>query len=250
VRVTPGICAVAALLLPLARAQQPDPLPSAKSVFEHYVAVTGGQAAYDRVQNQITVMTIRRAGEVVARTQTIQTRDGRFRAITNGGGQNEETGLNDGIAWSKKLDSADLLDEGEERDAVQRSAVLLAEGRWQQFYTESEVVGIDTVSGKTCYVVTAVPFAGRQQALWFEKETGQLAKQVVAGLDDESETTFLFGDYADAAGIWIAKSATLTAHGVTLAVTVDSVQFDQALPDSTFAVPAEIARLITKRAAQ
>jgi hypothetical protein len=53
---------------PLVQAQSSFEPPSAESIFERYVAVTGGRAAYDRIQNQVTMMTLSRDGALVSRS--------------------------------------------------------------------------------------------------------------------------------------------------------------------------------------
>jgi hypothetical protein len=226
-------------------------------ILDRYVKVTGGQAAYDRIQNQITTFTVSlNTGQVVSRGTSFQTRAGDFRLIEVAGEKTKETGVSAGVAWTKTQESAELLEAGEERARVLRDAFLLPEGRWRRFYTEAGfetgvmvngfVTGVD---GRSCYQVAATPFAGEFKRLFFDAESGLLVKQEVE--EPEGHTVFLFEDYFEVGGgLRMPRRQVIKIKDVILHVTVDSVQFNQTIPASTFAPPAEIARLLKKKSVQ
>jgi outer membrane lipoprotein-sorting protein len=225
-------------------------------MLDRYVAVTGGQAAYNRIQNQITTFTVTLdGGQVVSHGTSFQTRAGDFRLIEVAGEKTKETGVNAGVAWTKTPESAELLETGEERARVLRDAFLLPQGRWRRFYTEAgmetgvKVNGFETgarIEGRPSYQVAATPFAGEFQRLFFDAESGLLVKQEVE--EPEGYTVFLFEDYFDAGGgVRIPRRQVVKIKDVILHVTLDSVQFNQPIPASTFEPPAEITRLLKKK---
>jgi hypothetical protein len=219
--------------------------PTAASIFDRYVAVTGGQAAYDRIENQVTAITLSREGQVLEHDTIYQTRSGRFRMIQVAGDKTTETGVNDGVVWRKAPESAELLEAEGERGAVLRDAVLLAPGQWRRFYTDAVFETGAAIDGKACDQVAATPFVGQLQRLYFDVQSGLLWKQDV--VEPQGSAEFRFEDYFDAGGVRMARRQVVTISGVTLVETVDSVQFNQPMPDSTFDLPAEIARLLQKK---
>ncbi|MBZ5609490.1 MAG: hypothetical protein LAP38_14610 [Acidobacteriia bacterium] len=237
------------LLASAVHAQNAFEPPSAAGIFNRYVAATGGQAAYDRIQNQITAITLTRDGQAVGHSTYYQTRAGDFRLIDVAGDQTTETGLNAGVAWRKTPESAELLESEGERGRVLRDAVMLPESQWRRFYKDAVFETGAPVEGKSCYQVAATPFVGQFQRLWFDDESGLLVKQEVT--EPEGSVEFLFEDYSDAgAGLRMARKQTIQVNGVTFVVTVDRVQFNQPIPASTFDLPPEIARLLKKKSAQ
>ena len=227
--------------------QEVPDAPPADAILDRYVAVTGGQAAYDRIQNQITVFSISQNGQELSRLTTVQTRDGRYRSIEVSGNKIKETGLNDGVAWAKTEETAELLDAGEEQAAVLRSAVLLPEGQWRRFYTDVvTVIGYGSSADPPCYEVAAMPFAGEPESLCYNPKTGLLAIQF-SETQDGGEVELKLRDYFDAGGIRMAKTAEMTVNGSVFLLTVESVQFNQSIPGSTFDLPMEIARLLKKK---
>jgi hypothetical protein len=234
------------LVASLVQAQRFEPW--GKKILDRYVEVTGGQAAYDRIQNQVSTLTLSRDGEVVSRLKSFQTRAGDFRLIEVAGEKTKEIGLSAGVAWTKTPESAALLETEQERGRVLRDAFLLPEGQWRRFYKNA---GLETglmIDGKPYYQVAATPFAGEFQRLFFDAESGLLAKQEVE--EPEGHAEFLFQDYFDAGGVRIARKQIIKINDVSFLLTVDSVQFNQPIPASTFKLPPEIARLLQKKSGQ
>lgn len=232
----------------LGQAQETAGPPLAEEILDRYVAVTGGQAAYDRIQNQVTALTVSQNSQVFAHSTVFQTRAGDFRMISVAGDKTLATGLNDGIAWTKTPDSAALLETEKERGRVLRDAVLLPESQWRKLYKEAVWETSGMADDRPVDQIAATPFAGLFQRLWFDVRTGLLLKKEVH--EPEGWAEFRFEDYFDAGGVKIAKKQTITIDKVTLLVTVDSVQFNQPIPPSTFELPAEIARLLQKKSRQ
>lgn len=222
--------------------------PSAEAILDRYVAVTGGEAAYERIGNQITALTVTSGGQVVGHAVYTQTRSGDFHAIETVADRVTETGVSHGIAWTRAGESAKLLEAGEEHDRALRDAVLLWPGQWRKFYTDIAYETSATVGGELCDSVTAIPFAGSQERLWFSRRTGLLMKQEV--YEPEGQAEFTFDDYMDVGGVRIARKQSARAGNTVFLLTLDSVEFNRTLPASTFRLPEEIVRLLKKKAAE
>lgn len=230
-----------AILAARLSAQQPA-LPTAEQVLDRYVAVTGGQAAYDRVMNRVIRGAYKVLGATVARNTEYVTRGGSYRNIITwpGGLGDAEQGLNDGIAWMKAGGKSEIVEAGPERALILRSAVLLSDGQWRAYYSSAKTTGVSDVAGKRCYKVEAELAAGGHQTLYYEVATGLLVRHSEEGAEVTAE------EYAKVDGILVPRRFTMSAYGVPMSVEAE-VHFNQALPESTFALPPEVARLARKR---
>ena len=233
---------------PQAYAQANPPLPSAEAILDRVVTVSGGQAGYDGVQHEIRMITANVSGTAVAQIAIYRTRSGNLHQIVSGAGGQSELGVMDGIVWSRTGDAAQILETGEERAQALQAAVLLSDGRWREAYKSAEMVGTETVDGTSCYVLTVVPFAGKPHTLWYDQKTGLQVKEVAPhpkGGDVEMKAL----EYFEAGGIRMPRVLVLKSqmNGAVLTMVVDDVKFNQPIPDSIFALPADIERLMKKR---
>jgi hypothetical protein len=233
--------------IPSAHSQANAPLPTAEAVLDRFVAVSGGQTAYDRVENEIRTMTAKISGSSIAQIVIYRTRSGNVHEIARGAGGQSEIGVKDGIAWSRNGDVGHILEDGEEHAQALQLAQVLPDGHWRQYYKSAETVARDTVEGKPCYMLKVVPFAGGAHTLWFDQDTGLQVKQVEprpAGGGEEEETA---QEYFEAGGIKIPRILLARMDGVEVTFVVDDVKFNQSIPVSIFALPPDIERLMKKR---
>jgi hypothetical protein len=232
---------------PPAYSQTDEQLPSAAALFERYVAATGGQAAYDGVQNEVMKYTVSGGGQVLAQVVSYRTRSGDYRETGEALGGHADAGVNGGVAWKRMGDTAQLLETGEDRAQALRASVLLPDGVWRRFYPTAETVGSGMIDGKPCYILKVVPFVGGPQTLYYEKQKGLLLRKVGPGPNGVAD--YAFEEYFEAGGIRVPRLLTITSLGVTLRVVVNEVKYNQPIPDSIFEPPPEISRLLKKRSA-
>jgi len=233
-------------LVPAAICQAGRALPSAEQVLDRYVAVSGGQAAYDRVQSEVKRTTVTVSGAKVAETVSYTTRNGNFRFIARGAGGQSDLGVNDGVAWTRSAERAEILETGEDRAQALQSAELLPEGHWRKFYKSVEMLGPDAVDGRPCYKLKVVPFAGEPHTLWYDQRTGLEVKEVEP-VPGGGEAEMTGGEYFESSGIRLPHVFQVRMNGVVLTTTVDDVRFEEAIPDSVFALPPDIERLMKRR---
>jgi hypothetical protein len=233
-------------LIPSAYSQADSPLPSAESILDRAVRVTGGQASYDRVQNEIRTITATVSGTAVAQIVIYRSHSGNLHQFVRGAGGESELGVNNGIVWSRTGDVAHIIETGEERAQALAAAILLSDARWRELYKSAETVGIETVDDKPCYVVDVIPFVGEPHTLWYDQTTGLQVKEV-APLPSGGDSETTAQEYFEAGGIKMPRVYVSRANGVVLNMVVDDVKFNQSIPDSIFAFPADIERLMKKR---
>jgi hypothetical protein len=233
-------------LIPGGYAQTNGALPSAEAILDRYVAVSGGQSSYDRVQNETRTMTAQINGAAVSQIVIYRTRAGEFHEIAQGAGGKSELGVNGGVAWSRTGDVAHLLDSGEERAQALQEAEPLLDGHWRRVYKSAETVGTETVQGVPCYVLKVFPFVGEPHTLWYDQKTGLQVKQV-SPLPDGGSAELTAKGYLEAEGIKIPRVLEVHMSGAVLTMVLDDVKFNQPIPESMLALPPDIERLMKKR---
>jgi hypothetical protein len=216
-------------------------LPTAEAVLDRFIAVTGGQAAYDRIENRtIEATTSTLLGITLARNTEYVTRAGSYRNIVTGLAATE-FGLNDGVAWMSAAGKSEIVEAGPERALILRSAVFLADSQWRRYYSSVKMAGVKIVAGKRCYEIEAKLAAGGSQTLGYEIESGLLLRHT----EDNAEITA--EEYFAVEGIRMPRRCKMSTYGIPLTITIDRVAFNRQIPESTFALPPEIARLAGKR---
>jgi outer membrane lipoprotein-sorting protein len=241
-----GIVFLGNFSIQYAYSQAAGRLPSAEAVLDRFVAVSGGQASYDRVQNDVRKMTVQASGTTAVERVTYRTRSGNMRQIAHASGGQTEIGVNDGVAWMRTAETAQILDAGEERAQALQAAEFLSDSRWRQVYKSAETIGTETVEGKLCYVLRAVPFVGEPQKLWYDQETGLQVRQLLP-VPAGGEAEYTAQEYFEVEGIKMPRVFQARMNGIPITITVDDVKFNQQIPDAILALPSDIERLMRKR---
>jgi hypothetical protein len=200
------------------------------------------------VQNEVAHTTYTVAGVTALQSTAYRTMDGNYREITTGIIGGEETGVNQGIPWQKTAGKAEILDTGDDRAMTMRSAVLLPDGRWRQYYKTVELRGTENTAGKPCYKLRATPFEGLPQTLYYDVRTGLQVREIVTTTGGKDIDT-IADDYMVVDGVRVPRLFSVHFGLVTLRVVVDDMKFNQQIQALVFALPPEIDRLKQKRQA-
>ena len=241
-----GIIILGITWIPYAYSQAASRRPSAEAILDRQVAVSGGQALYDRIQNEMRTMTAKVSGADVAQIVIYRNRFGSLHQIVRGAGEQSELGVKSGVVWSRTGDAAQIVETGEERAQALQGAILLSDGRWREIYKSAETVRTETVEGKLCYVLKVVPFVGEPHTLWYDQKTGLQVREV-SPLSTGGETQVTAQEYFETGGITMPRILHSLINGVVITMVVDDVKFNQPIPDSIFALPPDIERLMKKR---
>ena len=232
--------------IPHAYSQVATPLPSAEAILDRFVTVSGGQSAYDRVENDVRIITATVSGTAVAQIVAYRNKSGELHQIVRGAGGANELGVKDGVVWTRNGDNAHILETGEERAQALQAAELLSDGHWRKVYKSAETVGTETLKGSLCYVLKVVPMTGEPHTLWYDANTGLQAKEV-SPLAAGGKGEVVAQEYFVTGGIKMPRVYEMRMNGAAIIMTVDEVKFNQLIPDSIFALPADIERLMKKR---
>lgn len=241
-----GIVFLGNFSIQYADSQATERLPSAEAVLDRFVEVSGGQANYDRVQNSVRKTTVQASGTTTVERVTYRTRSGQMLQIAHTSDGQTDIGVNDGVAWTRIGETAQILEAGEERAQILQAAEFLPDSRWRQVYMSVKTIGTETVEGKLCYVLRVVPFVGEPQKRWYDQKTGLQVRQLLP-VPDGGEAEYTVQEYFEVEGIKMPRLFQARMNGVPYTITVDDVKFNQQIPDTISTLPADIEQLMRKR---
>jgi hypothetical protein len=222
--------------------------PDGAAVMDRYVAVTGGKAAYDSVQNRVMHGTLDLAAMNIKLDLTeYQARPNKSYVVVESQVIGKiESGVSGGCAWETSTMTGPRLLEGAEEQETMRNAIFDLTENWRRIYPKADVVAADTVDGRLCWKVVLTPRFGRTRTHWFDQETGLIQKTEVVSESPAGTVTAIVrpGDYRKVGGILMPHRAETEVLGQKRVLTVHSVEQNVALPANRFDPPADVQKLI------
>ena len=104
-----------------------------------------------------------------------------------------QEGVYNGVAWAMTKLSGARIKHGADRYEAIRSARMLEEGRWREFYPRSQVEAVETVEGSRCFRVALLPSADRRTGV-VRADTGLLVRQRADRSEAETYTVEVVAD--------------------------------------------------------
>ena len=254
-RLIPTLCAAAVLAIAAgtlpASAQAPaSPLPTGEAVLAKYIEATGGMAAYDAIKNRVVRarMEILGAGVALNLTMYAAAPASLFTVVESEATGRIESGVSEGIAWENSAARGAVVKDGIELDDARRDAIFDRLAHWKEHLKSVECVGTAAVNGKPAYRVVVTPKTGSPQTVYFDKETGLLARTETTVHSAAGAVTVVAepGDFRKVDGIMLAFTSRMKVMGQERVVTVEQVEHNVTLPADRFALPAAVAALVKK----
>src|SRR6202161_4688985 len=130
-----------------------DALPSIDAVYNHFVAATGGKAAYEARHALIEHAPIDFAKQGLKGSLTIyEAAPDKYLGLTELPGIGKiATGSNGEIAWENTVTQGARIKKGPQRADARRDGAFNPFLYWQKLYAKGETTGSETVEGHDCY---------------------------------------------------------------------------------------------------
>ncbi len=226
-------------------------LPSAESLLDRFVEVTGGKQAYEARKSEVAHGTVEMAAMGIKGTLVRYTREpGQYLLNMELPGIGSFlTGAKDGIAWDQSDLMGPRIKSGLERAEALREAKFNATAAWRDLYPKVQTVGEEIVAGEDCYKVSMSPPEGPAETMYLSKKSG-LALKVVATASTQLgdvEAEILFADYKDFGGILTPSKFTERTAGQEIVMTVQSLEVNTEIPNTRFDFPAGVAAILAKQ---
>jgi hypothetical protein len=230
-----------------------DELPKAETILDKYVEVTGGKAAYDKLQNSITKMTVEFVGQNLTLDVTVyQSRPNNQYVVVDSDALGKiEQGVTGDVAWGKSLMSGPVIKEGNEKAAALREAAFDSSENWRKYAKKVECVGVEDVDGKPCYKVVVTYEEGEPETRYYDKESNLYVKS--ASTIEVAEGKFPVEVYPSE---YKKVNGVLTPHRIRMSIAgiqerimqVKSIEYNVDIPKEKFQLPDDVKALLDKKA--
>lgn len=250
-------CATAILLSLLAFADAPardasvppeDATPTAEKILDRFVEALGGVKAFDKLRSTVTAATLAIPAAGVAIDVTIYAaRPNLFYSIAESPMIGKiERGTDGAIFWEKSTMQGPRVLEGEELADAMRDAKFEGLSYWRSIYDSVAVAGLDTVDGSPGYKVVLKPKGGKPRTYVFDVISGLLVKTIHVAATQMGEIPVVgyVSDYRKTGDILQSYATTMKIMGQDRIITIANVEQNAAIPDSVFALPADIKELL------
>jgi hypothetical protein len=243
--------AVLAASWPAAAAGQS--MPSADSVIDHFIAVTGGKAAWEARHSQVEHATIEFAKLGVKGSLTIyEAAPDKYLALTELPAIGKmSTGSDGTVAWENSALQGPRIKEGAERAEALRDGAFNAPLFWRSLYIKGENAGSETVEGHDCYKIVLTPQVGQPMTEFFDKKSGFMIKTTatVNSQFGDVNAEVVYDDYRKDGDLISPHRLINRAAQQEFVVEIQSVDVNPEFPKDRFDLPPDVKALLNKPAA-
>ena len=238
------------LLAGIAGAFAADPLPSAESILDRYVQVTGGKQAYAQRKTEIAhgTLTYTSLGIKGTITRYAAEPDKYYATLDIEGLGKVEMGVSGSVAWENSALLGPRLKTGIERAEAIREGTMNSTANWRKLYPKVENQGIETIDGEECYKVVMTPAEGKPIVGFYQKKSGlQVKLTTVANTQmGDIPVELIASEYKDFGGILEPVKVTQKTGPQEFTITLDSVEVNPAIPPGRFDLPPDVRKLVDK----
>lgn len=239
--------------------------PTAEEILARYVEVTGGQAAYDRIENRVTRATqLAQGGTEMASVRVYAEKgedggDHKYTIMELTGGAISEAGVIGDVAWNRNPNSPPTLAKGAVRGNVLRQAVFDRLVYWRKAWTAAEYTGTKVIGAEDCHEITLTPKVfdeaeaterGRPapDVVYFSKATGLLVMGTKRTSGEETVTVaeIHLSNYKKVDGILLPFTTIVIFPGRDdqRVIQAESIQHNLLMMPKQFTPPEEIRKLL------
>jgi hypothetical protein len=231
-----------------------DPLPSAESVLDRYVQVTGGKQAYEKRKTEIAHGTLEYTSLGIKGTITRYAAepDKYYATLDIEGLGKVEMGVSGQVAWENSALLGPRVKSGLERAEAIREGNMNSTLNWRKLYPKVQNAGVEVIDGEDCYKVVMTPTEGQPMIGYYQKKSGLQVKVTTVSTTQMGDipVELVASDYKDFGGILEPAKVTQKTGPQEFTITLDSVEVNPAIPPDRFALPAEVRALVDKAQAK
>ncbi len=227
--------------------------PTGSSIIDRFIAVTGGKAAYAKLVTEVAEGTVNMGAQGVSGTVKVLKKSGNaYTVIEIAGVGKLEEGVRQGVAWENNKITGARVRTGEERDVQVRNAAIDLEHQWRKYFVTADLAGSETIAGEDCYKVVLKPKTGEPEIRYFSKKTGLMLRMtgVMPTQMGPMPMESTMSDYREVQGLKRPFKLGVSAGGQAAEMTFTKYTINAPVPDSAFALPAEVLGLVPKVASK
>lgn len=222
-------------------------VPSAESILDRFVEVTGGQAAYENLSSTVARGTMEIAAAGITGQLEIYTKRGlQYTKVELPGVGVIESGVRDGVAWESSVITGPRILTGAEAELTILGADPAASAHWRDIYTRVEATGVEEVRGESAYRVSQTMESGFSLTAFYSVDSGLLLKQQMTLQTAVGEIPMqqFFEEYGEFGGIRSARRIMIDQGVAQVFLTFTDAQTNVDIPDERFALPEAVQALL------
>jgi hypothetical protein len=235
----------AALFTAAASLSAQQPLPTAESLVERYLAAIGGRSAIERAPGTWQRGRIEVPAQGITITYEVFTAPLRLRLTSEMVGLGTiRSGYDGEVAWSINPAMGPMLLEGTAALQLRQSTDPASQLHAPAYVRAMETVEAADFGGARCWKVKITAAWGEEYLEFFNAETGLLQGTIrrQATPQGDIEVTSVVREYHTVGGVRMPRVTRASMMGMEMVNTVDSADA-RTIPDSVFALPPEIRAL-------
>jgi hypothetical protein len=230
------------------RAQTHDgSLPKAEDLLVKFIEKSGGQQAYDKIQNRLTrskmIMSLPAiSGEVTAYV----TKSGLYYiSIDSTGIGKIEYGSDGQTVWDINPMVGPKVREGQEKSRFRCLYSLDLPAQWRTAFKKVECTSLDTIEGKPVYKVVAVNQEDYTINYYFDQLSGLIKKieLPVTTLAGQGFQEIFLSNYKIADGILFPHTQRRLEQGREMILNFFSIRHNADIPEKIFFLPENIIKM-------
>jgi hypothetical protein len=232
-----------------------DPLPDAATILDRYVEVTGGKAAYAKVENRVSRGHVVFVGMDIEDQMTLYlARPNKYYFVCDSDALGKiEYGSDGSTVWYLAANSGPIIEEGAAKAALLRTFAIDGPVEWRAAYKKAVCVGEEPVEGQACYKLTLTSNDDKTETRFYAKQSGLLVRLQMTRESSNMPPTPVeetFGDYKRVDGLLLPHQRKQLSKqcGTTreIQVVLDKIEHNVALPATRFDLPDDIKDALKK----
>src|ERR1700733_1002085 len=227
-----------------------EALPSVETVMSHFIAATGGKAAWDARHGQVEHATIDFSKQGLKGSLTIyESAPDKYLGVTELPGIGKiSTGSNGDIAWENSALQGPRIKQGAERADALREGAFNAPLFWQKLYVKAETTGAETAEGHDCYKVVLTPKEGKPVTEFYDKKSGLMIKTVatVTSQMGDVNAEIVYDDYRKDGDVLSPHRMVNRAAQQEFIIQIDTVEVYPDRAKDRFDLPPEVQAPVKK----
>ncbi len=223
-------------------------LPRAEDVVNREVEAVASRAVRQKVKTAVVRGKVSVQGLSGHYASYLAEPNRRYEEFTIDGLLTMETGVNGGVAWeNSSIAGARVLTGGERAKALREANT--GDRSWRSHYKQIRTLAEENVEGKAAYKVELTTREGEVVIAHFDKQSGLLVRQesTVESPQGRTHLVLFFSDYRRVDGVAYAFRTRILAGPAEVVLTVERVEHNVAIPETRFAVPADVQRLLARQ---
>jgi hypothetical protein len=228
-------------------------LPPAEQIIEQAIDASGGRAALEKIHSRVIHGALEVPAVGIKASLAVYTEEPNkvYNVAESDAIGKIESGTDGEVYWESTMMTGPRIKDGEEKASAVREARFHNDLEWRSLYKQAETTGVADIGGRRCYKVTMTPPEGKPEYLYYDAEDHLLRKMestLVSTMGEIRVETFV-EDYRAQDGIQVPFRSRQVFVGMQeMILTTESVAHNVDIPDSVFALPAEIQALLAKPA--